>query len=56
MMHCTLTETFLTLLASVDHPNEQMAFPAEYCINSHFELDVAVENVKWSLTENYPML
>ena len=51
-----LTETFLPLLGLVNHPDEKMAFSTEYRIYANLELDVAVEDVKWWLTENYSML
>lgn len=41
----TLTETFLALLALIDHAEEQMAFSSKNRIDSHLELNIAIEDV-----------
>ena len=40
----------------VDHADEEVTFAAEDGIYAHFELNVAIEDVKWSLAEDYAML
>ena len=40
-----LTKTFLALLALIDHAEEQMAFSSKNRIDSHLELNIAIEDV-----------
>ena len=40
-----LTETFLALLALIDHAEEQMAFSSKNRIDAHLELNIAIEDV-----------
>ena len=51
-----LTETFLALLALVDHAEEQVALSTKDCIYPHLKLYIAIEDVKWCLTEDYSVL
>lgn len=51
-----LTETFLALLALVDHAEEQVALSTKDCIYPHLKLYIAIEDVEWCLTEDYSVL
>ena len=51
-----LTETFLALLALIDHAKEQVALPSKYCVDTHFELNIAIENVQRCLAKYDAML
>ena len=51
-----LTETFLALLALIDHSKEEMALATKNCINANLELYIAIEDIQGCLAKYDPML
>ena len=44
------------MLALVDHAEEQVALTTKDGIDPHLELNIAIEDVEWCLTEDYSVL